>query len=568
MQTPSMTSSLLAGLGLSPSLSPHASTQPPAHPLMSPPSREPAAGAFARELQKLQAQSTVPLPTPIPAVSAAPAARPQPATPPGTPPGPRPDARPPGPTGASKPNADGTPDAAPQARTHTPAAPDAEPVATVPGRTVPRPRPVPGRPESNPAPSKAAARRMDEHRAADAADDPDGPRARAPHARPALALDSDLAATGLQGPPGGLPPAGPWAADGTTPVGTADGTSTQDPAGSPAAGAEGDRALMAGLDPGLAPTGAAVVAATAAAATASTALAAGHPGSTSVRAGEGLDGTQDGRGTLDPGAAVRSLSGERIAPGPMAGPTDADGADRPGPPQPPRAASAAASAAGGATTLAAAGRDRSDAAGAAPGDVQTAASARPGDPQHAAAVPQPAAGLPSFAAELARASSAATGSPLTATTSGQAPKDVTLATPVHAPDFLPRLGGELAVLARDGVQEARINVHPVELGPISVQISLDGTTAQVHLAVDNAQTRELLEQAMPSLANALRETGLTLTGGGVFQQSRQAPQGQPAAEGRSSAQGRTLADDGEVDAALAIATPRRLRPMGALDVFA
>jgi flagellar hook-length control protein FliK len=119
------------------------------------------------------------------------------------------------------------------------------------------------------------------------------------------------------------------------------------------------------------------------------------------------------------------------------------------------------------------------------------------------------------------------------------------------------------------VQEARINVHPAELGPISVQIALDGTAAQVHLAVDNAQTRELLEQAMPTLAAALRDTGLTLTGGGVFQQSRQSQQEQAGADPRGTDRGRLLGDDADADLArMAAATPRRLRPLGALDVFA
>ena len=205
-------------------------------------------------------------------------------------------------------------------------------------------------------------------------------------------------------------------------------------------------------------------------------------------------------------------------------------------------------------------------------DMQVAIAGRQDDAssalQAATTGPQPA--LPSFAAELARASGTSATSPAAAPpAAAPPPAELTLPTPVTAPDFLPRLGGELAVLARDGVQEARINVHPVELGPISVQIALDGTAAQVHLAVDNAQTRELLEQAMPTLAAALRDTGLTLTGGGVFQQSRQSQQEQAATDKRNAGLGRLSGDDGDSDLnRLAAATPRRLRPLGALDVFA
>jgi flagellar hook-length control protein FliK len=44
------------------------------------------------------------------------------------------------------------------------------------------------------------------------------------------------------------------------------------------------------------------------------------------------------------------------------------------------------------------------------------------------------------------------------------------------------------------------------------------------MAADQAPTRQWLEQALPTLAATLREAGLTLAGGGVFER---APGGQP-----------------------------------------
>ncbi len=85
-------------------------------------------------------------------------------------------------------------------------------------------------------------------------------------------------------------------------------------------------------------------------------------------------------------------------------------------------------------------------------------------------------------------------------------------------EFAPALGAQLNVFVRDGVQHARLHLHPAELGPLTVQIQLDGATAQVRLAAEHPLTRQALEQAMPTLAGALRESGLTLTGGGVFEQ--------------------------------------------------
>jgi flagellar hook-length control protein FliK len=88
-------------------------------------------------------------------------------------------------------------------------------------------------------------------------------------------------------------------------------------------------------------------------------------------------------------------------------------------------------------------------------------------------------------------------------------------------DFSSQLGAQLTTFVREGVQHARLHLHPVELGPVTVRIQIDGQAAQVHLAAEHALTRQALEQSMPMLAGSLREAGLTLSGGGVFEQPRQ-----------------------------------------------
>ena len=107
------------------------------------------------------------------------------------------------------------------------------------------------------------------------------------------------------------------------------------------------------------------------------------------------------------------------------------------------------------------------------------------------------------------------------------PFETTLRAALGTPEFAPALGMQLSLLARDGISEARLNLHPAEFGPITVQIALDGSFAQVNLSAEHASTRQALEQALPTLASALRDAGLTLSGGGVFQQT---PQGQAAAQ--------------------------------------
>lgn len=187
-----------------------------------------------------------------------------------------------------------------------------------------------------------------------------------------------------------------------------------------------------------------------------------------------------------------------------------------------------------------------------------AAAAGTARPAEAAATPQPA---PAFAAELQRATQALQPEP-----GAPAPREVRLGSPVTTPEFVPSLSAEVALLARDGVQEARLQLNPAELGPVAVRITVDGDRAQVHLAVDHATTLQVLDQALPSLAAALRDQGLTLSGGGVFQQSRQQnarDEGNPGAQ-PPWMRGRTGADEPAAEPAAV----RRVVHRGGLDVYA
>jgi len=104
--------------------------------------------------------------------------------------------------------------------------------------------------------------------------------------------------------------------------------------------------------------------------------------------------------------------------------------------------------------------------------------------------------------------------------------------------FAGALGHQVALWVRDGVQEARLHLHPAELGPVAVQIALDGQAARVDFTAPVAATRDSIEQSLPALAAALRESGFTLTGGGVSShaggRSHDAPPGRDPAGGDRS----------------------------------
>jgi flagellar hook-length control protein FliK len=179
--------------------------------------------------------------------------------------------------------------------------------------------------------------------------------------------------------------------------------------------------------------------------------------------------------------------------------------------------------------------------------------------QTAEPMPLPAAALP--------AAAAGAGPTAGASTAGAAPTpfEARLSAALGSLDFAPAIGQQIRVLVQDGVQHARLHLNPAEMGPITVQIALDGLAAQVHLAAEQPLTRQALEQAMPVLASALREGGLTLSGGGVFEQPRD-----PQREGTGGPSGGTRRDDARPEsggrATLADVAPRRLR--GAVDLIA
>ena len=87
---------------------------------------------------------------------------------------------------------------------------------------------------------------------------------------------------------------------------------------------------------------------------------------------------------------------------------------------------------------------------------------------------------------------------------------------VNHPEFVPVFSARIATLVHQGVEQARVHLNPVEMGPVSVQLALDGQQVRVDMTAELAVTRQVLEKSLPALAGALREAGFTLSGGGVF----------------------------------------------------
>jgi flagellar hook-length control protein FliK len=140
-----------------------------------------------------------------------------------------------------------------------------------------------------------------------------------------------------------------------------------------------------------------------------------------------------------------------------------------------------------------------------------AAPAAPPWPAHATLMPQPAAN---------------NAAPANASVNAAPSFEGRLAAALDSPAFAPALATQVSWLASEGVQHARLNLNPLEMGPLAVKIVLDGTQARIDFTADMAGTRAAIEASLPTLAAALNDNGLTLAGGGVFDgQARQGAHG-------------------------------------------
>lgn len=214
------------------------------------------------------------------------------------------------------------------------------------------------------------------------------------------------------------------------------------------------------------------------------------------------------------------------------------------------------------------------AAGPAAGSSAAAAALQAAQAQPDAATPRAFHSALQAALTLSPANSGTVGGTVgSADSSAELPLALQIDAAVDSPLFAPALGSQLSLLARDGVRSALLQLHPAEMGPISVAIALDGNAARIDFQALRADTRSLIEASLPALAGALQDAGLTLAGGGVFEQApgRQPPpqaQAQAQAEPAPGARPAGPADSGPAGPLDTAQMARRTAPRGLVDLVA
>ena len=152
---------------------------------------------------------------------------------------------------------------------------------------------------------------------------------------------------------------------------------------------------------------------------------------------------------------------------------------------------------------------------------------------------------------------------------------ISAATPVPAMKATPDAAGfpqevltRVRMIQGQGQTEARINLHPAELGRLQIAVTSEGDATRVAFVVDNAQAKEALEQAMPRLREFLQQAGLQLAEGSVSQQGQENSAGFAHSETRSGDAHSANAHDAEEDVVINGKSDRGSDPSRMLDAYA
>lgn len=99
-----------------------------------------------------------------------------------------------------------------------------------------------------------------------------------------------------------------------------------------------------------------------------------------------------------------------------------------------------------------------------------------------------------------------------------------------APQFTDEVSEQVRVFVNNGLQEARLQLTPAELGRVQITINTEGDNARVVFVAETAVARDLLDQSMPRLREMLQQSGIQLAQGDVSDQTESQRRGEPLDE--------------------------------------
>ena len=129
-----------------------------------------------------------------------------------------------------------------------------------------------------------------------------------------------------------------------------------------------------------------------------------------------------------------------------------------------------------------------------------------------------------------------------------------------------RVAEQVSYYVGRGAQSAELEVEGIDERPIHISIDLQGQDARIEFRAEQAQTRQVLQDAMPHLREMLEREGLTLAGMSV---GHSGPQGGQEQSGQGRSGGRQARVVAEVEGPVAAANAARtaLPPGRSVDLF-
>jgi flagellar hook-length control protein FliK len=97
---------------------------------------------------------------------------------------------------------------------------------------------------------------------------------------------------------------------------------------------------------------------------------------------------------------------------------------------------------------------------------------------------------------------------------------VQLAAPVGTPEFGHELGRQITWMGTHDIQQARIRLHPEELGQVDLKISVSHGRVDVVFSAQHPGAVQALQQSLPQLGQMLNQQGLSLGHSEVGQHGR------------------------------------------------
>jgi flagellar hook-length control protein FliK len=151
-----------------------------------------------------------------------------------------------------------------------------------------------------------------------------------------------------------------------------------------------------------------------------------------------------------------------------------------------------------------------------------------------------------------------------------APRALAIDLPLQAPNWDQALGQRVVWMLAQDTQRAELRLNPPQLGPVEIQITVEGDKTQLSFHAQNAMVKEALDAALPRLREMIADTGLNLVDVHVTEHGSPRGQGENPSRGGGAPASAPDTAPSEEEVAEDLPGPRStvMRAQGLVDDYA